>query len=523
MVVGAGHAGGSVAAFLRQNGFDGELVLIGDEPIGPYHRPPLSKSLLAGDLSKPLAPEEFYADQAIALRLDTTVLEIRRAERRVVLAHGEFIDYDVLVLACGARARRLPLPGVETGGIHSLRTVADARTLEAALRTKGRLTIIGGGWVGLEVAASARTAGLEVTIIEREQRLLSRVASASLSAYLTDHHRRRGNEIVTAANVAGFESDRGDVTSVVLEDGRSIATDCVLIGVGASANETLALAAGLPCEDGVVVDMHARTADPSIYAVGDMTRRPVPPHESRYRLESIPSAVEQSRQAAAAILGLPAPEPEVPWFWSEQFDLKIHIAGLFAGVTREILRGDLSSDRFALFHTADNCVVAAETVNTPPDFMFAKQAIRDRAQVDPADLTTRSLPSTAAEPIAVEEAALVPTARNGGKPGHARITYIQHDGRTDVVDVAEGLTVMEGSVRNNLPGIIAECGGSCSCGTCHVYVDRDWLGRLDAQFPEEAELLEFMEARRDNSRLSCQIPVSEQLDGLVVRVPKFEG
>jgi 3-phenylpropionate/trans-cinnamate dioxygenase ferredoxin reductase component len=536
VVVGAGHGGGTAAAVLRQQGFDGEVVLIGDEPVGPYHRPPLSKSLLKGELEQPLHPSTFYGDQRIELRTRTRVAGIDREARAVRVADGSTVDYDVLILATGARARRLDVPGIDLEKVYELRTVTHARVLQDVLTPGRQLAIVGGGWIGLEVAASARSAGLDVTVIEREERLLARVASEELSRHLTAYHEAQGTLILTSAQVTGLEPGaRRLVGAVVLADGRTVPCDRALVGIGGVADDELARSAGLPCQDGVVVDDAARTADPRIYAVGDMTRRPVSLHEGLIRLESIPSAVEQARQAVASILGKPAPVPEVPWFWSDQFDLKLQIAGLLRDTDAATVRADPAANRLAVFHTKARRLIAVEAVNAPADFMAGKQMIRDGAELDLTALADGSVAldrvavSAPAEPesepaaAAVSANGAVDLPGPGGKAGEPRVTYVQHDGQVDSVDVPAGLTLMDGSVRNNLPGIIAECGGMCSCGTCHVYVDDPWQGHLEDPEYEEEDLLEFIEGRQPNSRLSCQIVMSDELDGLTVRVPHFEA
>jgi 3-phenylpropionate/trans-cinnamate dioxygenase ferredoxin reductase subunit len=532
VIVGAGHGGGTVAALLRQQGFDGEVVLVGDEPVGPYHRPPLSKSLLTGELEQPLQPERFYADQGIDLRTGTTVTSIDRDRAAVTLGDGEELGYDALVLATGAIPRRLSLPGMDLAGVYELRTVAHAKVLADVLRPGSTLAIVGGGWIGLEVAASARAADVDVTVVEREEQLLARVASTMLSEFLTEAHRARGTTIVTSAQVTGIGGDEnGAVAAVLLADGRSIPAARVLIGAGAAANDALARAAGLECADGIVVDHSARTSDPAVFAVGDATRRPVSNYEGLFRLESIPSAVEQARQAVAAILGADAPNPEVPWFWSEQFDLKLQMAGLLLDPEQATMRGDRGSDSFSVFHTRARRVIAVEAVNAPADFMAGKHLVRDGLEVDPGRLADLSVALQADgygigdEQDELSELLASPSEARAtlepAAPGHARITYVNLDGGEHVVEVAAGLTVMEGSVRSNLPGIIAECGGTCSCGTCHVYVQDGWLAKLDQPYPEETELLEFIDGRRPEFRLSCQLLVNEELNGLVVHVADY--
>jgi 3-phenylpropionate/trans-cinnamate dioxygenase ferredoxin reductase component len=534
VIVGAGHGGGTAAAVLRQQGFQGELIVFGSEPVGPYHRPPLSKSLLEGELEQPLAPRDFYREQRIDLRVSTRVEAIDREARAVQLRGGEMVGFDVLILATGAKARRLAIPGIDLERVYELRTITHARVLYDVLSPGSSLAIVGGGWIGLEVAASARAAGIDVTVIEREERLLARVASPELSRFLTDYHVARGTKILTSAQVNELRpGTRGRVASVVLDDARELKTDRVLVGVGAVAEDELASEAGLPCQDGVIVDANARTEDPRIYAVGDMTRRPIHFYDGMFRLESIPSAVEQARRAVASILAKPPPPPEVPWFWSDQFDLKLQIAGLLLDADTSVVRGHIADRSLAIFHLKDSRLVAMEGINAPAEFMASKQFIRARVKLDPDRLANMSmqLPETSATAALVEEEREPASATSGmtelpgpgGKRGQPRATYVQADGKVLAVDIAVGMTLMEGSVRNNLPGIIAECGGTCSCGTCHVYVDEHWRDRLDEPAFEEEDLLEFIKGRRPNSRLSCQIVMSDELDGLVVRIPDVMG
>jgi 3-phenylpropionate/trans-cinnamate dioxygenase ferredoxin reductase subunit len=386
VVVGAGHAGGSFVALLRQGGFDGDVVMIGAEEHLPYHRPPLSKSF--GD-STPimwLRDACFYGENGIVTKLGETATAIDRQAKTVRLASGAEVAYDVLVLATGAEPRRLPLPGDGLDGIHTLRTLADAVALREAIASGQPLVIIGGGYVGLEVAAAARGRGVDVTIIEREKRVLNRVASPLLSGLLSDHHRAQGTRILTAAEIAGFTCDRGRVGGVRLADGTEIGGGFVLVGVGAAPRDTLASAAGLACAGGIVVDDMARTSDPSILAIGDVTNRPVGDGATavgRMRLESIPSAIEQAKQAAAGILGSPRDTLDVPWFWSDQFDLKIKIAGIVRGNFETVVRGKASSGSYALFHHDAGRLVAAETVNAPRDFMAAKRILSAGGRIDP--------------------------------------------------------------------------------------------------------------------------------------------
>ena len=391
VIVGAGHAGATLAALLRQGRYRGEIVMFGDEVDLPYHRPPLSKKFVGGELEQWLRPAPFYAEQRITLRLGERISSIDRSERRVHLTSGDLCNYDILVLATGARPRPLPVPGSELNGVVSLRTLNDARTLRKHLTADRRVVIIGGGYIGMEVAAAARANDVDVTIVEREQRVLARVASAELSDSLTAYHRNRGTKIVTAAEVRRLTGRGGEVRAVVLGDGTVLPCDVVLVGVGALPRDELAVAAGLDCDHGIVVDDRARTSDPAVFAIGDVTRRPVPGVHGLMRLESIPSSTEQAKQASTAILGSEPTPGEMPWFWSDQFDLKLKIAGVVAAGRAVVRRGEPSSGRFALFHHENGVVTAVEAANAPADFMAARSLIASRRPIDPDRLADNEL------------------------------------------------------------------------------------------------------------------------------------
>jgi len=381
LIIGAGHAGGSAAALLRQYGFEGEIVLAGEEAAAPYQRPPLSKAWLKGEAGLEdllLRPESFYAEQGIDLRTGVTAAAIDATTKAVTFADGAVEAYDVLILATGSMARKLAIPGADRPDLLELRTLDDAGRLKAALAPGRRLAVVGGGYVGLEAAASARALGAEAVVIERMDRVLARVASEPLSAFFTALHRQHGVEILTGADVVGFESG-----GVRLADGTLIAADAVLVGVGGLAREALARTAGLACENGVVVDETARTSDPAIYAIGDVTHRPIPIHGGRmHRLESVPNALEQARQAAAAIVGRAPPAAEVPWFWSDQYDVKLQIAGLPFDADRQVVRGDPASGAFAVFHLNGDRIVCVEAVNAPAEFMGGRMLIGKGTPVD---------------------------------------------------------------------------------------------------------------------------------------------
>ena len=409
VVVGAGHAAGAFAAALRQGGYAGAVTLVGAEPMAPYQRPPLSKAWLKGETTVEellVRPLSFYADKSVGLRLTTVVESIDRTAQRIVLAGGTTIEYEQLVLATGSRLRALAVPGIAGSGVFELRSVADADRIKAALGPGRRLVVVGGGYIGLEVAASARAIGAEVTVVEREARLLARVASETLSAFFARCHADHGVSVLLGASVAAFERSAGVLTGVRLADGRVLDCDVAIVGIGALANDALALAAGLDCNDGVVVDQACRTSAAAIHAIGDCTRRPVPRYERTVRLESVPNALEQARAAAADLCGRPAPKPEVPWFWSDQYDVRLQIVGLPFDVARQVVRGDPVGGSFAVFHLDDaNRLQALEAVNASAEFAAARQWVAGRQVIDPLRAADSS--------IAVKQIAL-PAAPAGG-------------------------------------------------------------------------------------------------------------
>ncbi len=393
VVVGAGHGGSNAVAFLRQYGWPGEILLVGDEPILPYHRPPLSKAWLKGEAtaeSLALRPADFYPKQRVTLRLGTRVEAIDRAAKALRLADGESLAYDHLILATGARARRIPLPGADAPHVLTLRNAADADALKAAIGPGKRVVVIGAGWIGLEVAASARALGAEACVLEAQDRVLARVASPGLSAFVDAAHRAHGVDLRLKVGVEAIEAG-----AVRLADGSRVPADLVLLGVGAAAEDSLARTCGLAePTGGIRVDHNACTADPAIHAIGDCTIRPLPGGATG-RLESVPSATEQAKAAAAHLCGKPAPAPEVPWFWSDQYELRIQVAGLAQGAARAVTRLR-TTDKLSVFHLdAMGRVQAVEAVSSAPDFMAGKRLIGLGKPVDAAALADPAQPLAA--------------------------------------------------------------------------------------------------------------------------------
>jgi 3-phenylpropionate/trans-cinnamate dioxygenase ferredoxin reductase subunit len=385
VIIGAGQAGLSAAEALRKRGYGGPVTLIGDEPAPPYQRPPLSKAYLSGELPAErlwLKPETYFDAASITLRTGVRAAAIDRAARRVITSDGEAIAYEHLILATGGAARRLTLPGADLPGVHVLRTLAEADALSDALTGARRLAIIGAGYIGLEVAASARKRGLEVSVLEAADRPMARTASPLLGGWFGAMHRGYGVDLRVSTGVAAI-TGAVQADGVRLLDGERVEADLVLVAAGLVPGTALAEEAGLACADGILVDTHARTSDPDIFAIGDVARFESALYGRSIRLESVQNAIEQGRAAAAAICGAPAPHDPVPWFWSDQFDRKLQIAGLIEGADQMVRRGDPEEGAFALFHFTDGVLIACEAVNAAPEFMAAQRLIAARARPDP--------------------------------------------------------------------------------------------------------------------------------------------
>ena len=377
VIVGGGHAAGQAAASIRQEGFDAELILIGAEPHIPYQRPPLSKQYLAGEqpLDKVLLrPEKFYVDRTIDLRTGITVENIDRDGQFVACSDGSLVAYDQLLLATGSRALRPDLPGIDLGGIHTLRSIADVDKIRTDMENASHLVIIGGGYIGLEVASVAKSKDMQVTILEMEDRILQRVTHPAMSTFYHELHRAKGVNIKTSSRVTAFVGD-GWVNEVVCADGTSVDADLVIVGVGVVPNVELAAEAGLACDNGIVVDERCATGDSAIFAAGDCTNHPNKLLDRRLRLESVPNAMEQSRVAASNLTGGDKKYASIPWFWSDQYDLKLQMVGFSSDADESITRGVPETHEFAMFHYKSGKIIAAEAVNSPREFLVAKQLI----------------------------------------------------------------------------------------------------------------------------------------------------
>jgi 3-phenylpropionate/trans-cinnamate dioxygenase ferredoxin reductase subunit len=401
LIIGAGHAAGECATAIREQGWAGRIVMVGEEPHLPYQRPPLSKAFLSGESTVEqlyLKPQATYDKARVEFIANTRAQRIDRIAKRVTLSDGKEIGYTKLVLATGGRARRLALPNIESieklQNFHYLRTLDHVARIRTQFHAGSRLVIIGGGYVGLEVAAVAVKRGLQVTVLEALPRVLARVTAPELSTFYEKVHREAGVDVRTNAIVSGFELDAsGDaVCAVRCADGARVAADLVIVGVGLEPATELAQQAGLAVDNGIMVDEHTRTSDPDIFAVGDCTNHPNPSLGRRVRLESVPNALEQARTAAASLCGKERIYNTVPWFWSDQYDLKLKMVGLSQGYDEFVLRGSPETRSFSAFYLKDGAMLAADTVNRVPEFMLAKRFVAEKIPVRAADLADESIP-----------------------------------------------------------------------------------------------------------------------------------
>ncbi len=392
VIIGAGQAGVQAVTSLRGEGFAGAITLVGEESYPPYQRPPLSKAYLAGDLTRErlfLKPATFFTETDCVLRLGVTAVRIDRAAKSVRLNHGHDLVFDKLLLTTGARVRRLPVPGADLPGIHYLRGIDDVDALRPGLNPGTRLVVVGGGYIGLEVAAVAAKHGLDVTIVEAASRVMERAVSPLLSKFYAGEHRAHGVKLLLDAKALGFEGDTR-VEAVTTDKGR-VPADAVLVGIGVVPNSEIAEAAGLVCDNGIVVDEFARTSDASILAAGDCTNHPAFAG-GRSRLESVQNAIDQAKHAAMTLVGRGQAYREVPWFWSDQYDLKLQMAGLARRGDETVLRGDPKARKFAIFHLRDGAVAAVEAVNAAPEYVVGRKLIAEGKKIAPERLADLALP-----------------------------------------------------------------------------------------------------------------------------------
>jgi len=394
VIAGAGHAAGQTIVSLRQGGFAGRIVMVGEEPYLPYQRPPLSKKFLAGELDVPrllLRQEKFYAEHQVEVLLNTRVARVRPDSRTVELATGKPLTYDKLVLATGSRVREIQVPGHQLEGVHYLRTVRDVERIRTDFRPGASLVIIGAGYIGLEVAAVAIACGLKVTVVEMANRVMARVEAPPVSDFMTRVHQAAGVTIRCSLGVQSF-AGQTRLRGVVGSDGVEIPADLVIVGIGILPNVELATEAGITCDNGIMVDEYCRTSDPDVLAVGDCTNHPNPLLGRRLRLESVHNAQEQAKTAAMTILGRLEPYAQIPWFWSDQYDLKLQIVGLSSATDQAVVRGDPESRSFAVFFLSDGRLTAVYAINSPREFMLSKKLIGLGSRPDPALLGDTAIP-----------------------------------------------------------------------------------------------------------------------------------
>jgi 3-phenylpropionate/trans-cinnamate dioxygenase ferredoxin reductase component len=384
VIVGGGQAGTQAIDTLRREGFAGRLVLVSEEEQLPYQRPPLSKKYLSGDMAADrllFRHRAFYEQHTVELKLGASAVRIDRNARKVELSSGEAVSYDRLLLCVGAVARRLTCPGAELAGIHYLRKIGDADAIRESLQQGARVVIVGGGYIGLETAATARELKCQVTVLEMADRVMNRVVASNVSEYFEREHRSHGVKIVCNSRVARLEGG-ARVQSVSCADGSSYPADVLIVGVGAIANSQLAGDAGLDCDNGIVVDGDCRSSDPEIFAAGDCTNYFSNRYQARVRLESVDNAFEQSKIAALNMLDKPALYDRVPWFWSDQFDNKLLIVGISSGHELQVTRGDPATRSFSVCYLKGGELLAVEAINHSKDYMAARKLIPERFRPD---------------------------------------------------------------------------------------------------------------------------------------------
>ncbi len=394
VIAGAGHAAGQVVATLKQLKYAGQIVLVGDEDYLPYQRPPLSKKFLAGAMPAErlhFKPASFYDEPNIEIRLRTRITTIDRDNKSVHTEGGERISYDKLVLALGSRARRLRIDGADLAGVHYLRSIADVDDIRSELNHYRRTVIIGAGYIGLEVAAVMQQQGLDVTVVELADRVMSRVVSPEISDFYQIEHTNQGVKLRLSTSVSAFRGDKR-IASVETTDGEQIPADFVVVGIGIVANTELAASAGLTVDNGIVVNDQCETGDPAVYAVGDCTAHPNAIYNRQLRLESVHNALEQAKTAAANICGKETHYSQVPWFWSDQYDLKLQIAGLSEGYDEIVIRGNPADRSFACLYLKNGQLIATDAVNAPREFVQSKGLIASHAKIDPARLADTDIP-----------------------------------------------------------------------------------------------------------------------------------
>jgi 3-phenylpropionate/trans-cinnamate dioxygenase ferredoxin reductase component len=384
VIIGGGQAGAQSVDTLRREGFAGRLVLICEEDMLPYQRPPLSKKFLSGELTADrllFRHRAFYDEHAIELKLGVRATRLATGARRIALSNGEEIAYDRLLMCLGSLPRSLSCPGSDLPGIHYLRGIADVAGIQQGLKPGARAVIVGGGYIGLEVAATARHMGCAVTVLEMADRVMNRVVASNVSEYFAHEHRTQGVKIICNSRVVRLEGS-GRVERVICADGSMYPADLLIVGVGVVANSQLAIDAGIKCENGIVVDEYCRTSDPAVFAAGDCTNYFSPRYQTRVRLESVDNAFEQSKVAALNMLDRQTVYDRVPWFWSDQFDNKLLIVGVSQGHDQQLTRGDPATRSFSVCYIKGGELLAIEAINHSKDYMAGRKLIAERMRPD---------------------------------------------------------------------------------------------------------------------------------------------
>jgi 3-phenylpropionate/trans-cinnamate dioxygenase ferredoxin reductase subunit len=388
LIIGGGHAAAAAVVALRASKWNGKIVMISDENDLPYQRPPLSKGYLLGSINEQqlLIKSRFLYDKLdCELKLGISVAHIDRNSKRLTTKNGEHVNYDHLIIATGTSARKLSVPGADLECVHYLRTLADAKRIKQYIAPRTKLLIVGAGYIGLEIAASATKIGANVVVLETQERVLSRVTNPDMSEFYQTLHAANGVDIKLNTGLnelkqtsTGFQAQ--------LNNGEILEFDLAVVGIGVQPNQALAEEAGLECNNGIVVDSTTRTKDPSIYAIGDVSNHPNAFYATRLRLESVPNATEQAKTAAKNICGIHSEYNAFPWFWSDQYDVKLQTAGLSKGYDMSVLRGDMSTHSFALFYLQAGKLIALDAINSPQDFIKAKQLIPDGFHITPEQI-----------------------------------------------------------------------------------------------------------------------------------------
>lgn len=389
IIIGAGHAAAQLAISLRSEGWEGDILILGEESSEPYQRPPLSKAYLSGELSADkmlIRPVALYEKKQVTLKLNCRVVSIDKLAKTVTTEQGEKLTYHKLCLATGTRARQFKgMPSANLEGIFYLRTMQDIDNIIQALGGAKHVAIVGGGYIGLETAASLLKKGLQVTVIEATDRILQRVTAPVMSEFFAQVHQEEGVTIIEGVGLSEFIGKKNKVSGIKLSNGNAINADIVIVGIGVEVNDELAVACDLEVDNGIVVDEYCQTSDPDILALGDCSNHFNAHYGRRIRLESVPNANEQAKTVAKTMTGKKEPYNSLPWFWSDQYDVKLQIAGLSQGFDQIVLRGDISSRSFCVYYLLSGVVIAADAINRPKDFMLAKKLILEKSKLPESD------------------------------------------------------------------------------------------------------------------------------------------